>query len=250
MASIKIGSVVIGEGRPKIILPIVESTAEAILLAAEQANELACDLVEWRVDHFNEAADYPAVAAVSKQIKAALNKPLLITFRSSREGGVREESDAAYGERYRYLLEQGQLDLLDLELFMPDELVKELIELAHIKNVKVVMCHHNFERTLSKEELVTYLVKMDQMQADICKIAMMPQEPQDVLTLMKATLAAKERVKRPMITMSMGGLGTISRIAGQLFGSAATFGIADKASAPGQLPIQQLEGLLQLLELN
>ena len=45
--------------------------------------------------------------------------------------------------------------------------------------------------------------------------------------------------------MSMGKLGVISRICGEVFGSAVTFGTAGKASAPGQLPANQLFHLPQ-----
>ncbi|MNI90534.1 3-dehydroquinate dehydratase [compost metagenome] len=55
---------------------------------------------------------------------------------------------------------------------------------------------------------------------------------------------------RPIITMSMAGKGMISRLAGELFGSALTFGSAKKASAPGQLPVAELRGLLELMHRN
>jgi len=45
----------------------------------------------------------------------------------------------------------------------------------------------------------------------------------------------------------MGGQGSISRIAGEAFGSALTFGAAKKASAPGQIPIKNLKTVLTIL---
>ncbi|MGL4668727.1 MAG: type I 3-dehydroquinate dehydratase [Saezia sp.] len=39
----------------------------------------------------------------------------------------------------------------------------------------------------------------------------------------------------------------ISRLAGEVFGSAATFGAAQKASAPGQIGVQDLRQTLNIL---
>ena len=68
---------------------------------------------------------------------------------------------------------------------------------------------------------------------------------QDVLTLLSATLEMAETyADRPIITMSMSGTGVISRLTGEFFGSALTFGAAAKASAPGQIPVSELETVL------
>lgn len=53
--------------------------------------------------------------------------------------------------------------------------------------------------------------------------------------------------KKPIVTMSMSGLGAVSRIAGEPFGSAITFGSAGKASAPGQIPVEDLRKVLEIL---
>ena len=45
----------------------------------------------------------------------------------------------------------------------------------------------------------------------------------------------------------MAGTGVISRICGEVFGSALTFGAAGKASAPGQMGVQDLNTVLGLL---
>ena len=92
---------------------------------------------------------------------------------------------------------------------------------------------------------------MKELNADIPKIAVMPQSESDVLTLLCATNEMKEKYSDiPIITMSMAGMGLISRIAGEFFGSALTFGAADKASAPGQIRAEDLYNVLQVLHKN
>ena len=92
------------------------------------------------------------------------------------------------------------------------------------------------------------LRKMQELGADIPKIAVMPQNKRDVLTLLLATEEmTREYADRPIITMSMAGTGVISRLCGEVFGSALTFGAAKKASAPGQMEVHDLETVLGLL---
>ena len=92
---------------------------------------------------------------------------------------------------------------------------------------------------------------MQELGCDLAKYAVMPQCERDVLTLLDATLTMKEHYPdTPVITMSMGPLGAVSRISGELFGSALTFGTAGTASAPGQLPARTLSAFLQQLSVD
>lgn len=52
---------------------------------------------------------------------------------------------------------------------------------------------------------------------------------------------------RPLLTMSMGGTGTVSRLAGEIFGSCATFGTIGESSAPGQIPADELAQVLDVI---
>ena len=85
--------------------------------------------------------------------------------------------------------------------------------------------------------------------ADILKLAVMPGSPENVLDLLYATSHANWSGKAPVITMSMGSLGSLSRISGQIFGSAVTFGTVGEASAPGQLAIDDLRIIMKILKL-
>ena len=76
----------------------------------------------------------------------------------------------------------------------------------------------------------------------------MPQNKKDVLTLLAATEEMTSvYADRPVITMSMAGTGVLSRLCGEVFGSALTFGAAGKASAPGQMAVEDLKTALELL---
>jgi 3-dehydroquinate dehydratase-1 len=228
---------------------LLDRTETDLLSSAEHIQQLDCDIVEWRIDFFQEVEKTEIVAELSHTIKKALNKPLLITFRTYKEGGELSLSEEKYFEIYETLIKQGCLDLIDLELFMPDKLVAQTITAAHEKGIKVILCNHDFDKTPSKQEILSRLQQMQLKGADICKIAVMPRNSEDVLTLLEATREMYENyADRPLITMSMGTLGMISRISGQVFGSAATFGSAGTASAPGQISVSELRKLLNTLQ--
>ena len=146
------------------------------------------------------------------------------------------------------MAESGLVDAIDLELFTGDALVSQAIARAHAKGVKVIMSNHDFHKTPAKEEIVRRLTKMQELGADVPKIALMPESKTDVLTVLAATLEVSEKIAdRPIITMSMSKTGVISRLAGEVFGSAATFGAVQKASAPGQISVTDLRTVLSII---
>ncbi|MGM0217275.1 type I 3-dehydroquinate dehydratase [Enterococcus sp. AZ126] len=251
MNTVTVKDVTLGSGSPKIIVPLVGKNEVELIEEANYLLTIDCDLVEWRVDFFEQVANFQVTAEMSKKIAEILSdKPLLFTFRTKKEGGEIAFSDEQYFGLYKAVIENGAIDLLDIELFMDDDLVQQTIKTAHEKGVKIVMCNHDFDKTPNKEEIVSRLCSMQEKNADICKIAVMPQSSNDVLTLLEATNDMKTTyADRPIVTMSMGQLGMVSRMCGEVFGSAMTFGAAKKASAPGQVPVSELREILKTLTL-
>ena len=154
---------------------------------------------------------------------------LLFTFRTAKEGGEKAIETDVYVALNERAAKSGQVDFVDVEAFTGETAVKQIIETAHATGVKVVASNHDFHKTPAQEEIVSRLCKMQELGADIPKIAVMPQNKKDVLTLLSATREmSEEHADRPIITMSMAGTGVISRLCGEVFGSALTFGAAGK----------------------
>ena len=246
---VEVRGVKIGEGVPKICVPIVGKTKEEILAAARSFENVALDVVEWRVDWFEGVFDFAQVEDVLKDLRSALGEtPILFTFRTSKEGGEKAIEPEAYAELNIKAAQTGYVDLIDVEIFTGDEIVKKIIDGAHAAGVKVIASNHDFFKTPAKADIIYRLRKMQDMNADIPKIAVMPQNKKDVLTLLAATEEmATDYADRPIITMSMAGTGVISRLCGEVFGSSMTFGAAKKASAPGQMGVNDLNTVLGLL---
>ncbi len=245
---VEVRGVKIGEGTPKIIVPIVAKTKEEIIHTAQSFKEVPMDIVEWRVDWYEDIFEFDKVEETLKELRETLeDTPILFTFRTSKEGGEKAIETDVYAELNKKACATGMIDLVDVEAFTGDEVVKDIIASAHENNVKVVASNHDFDKTPDKDDLVGRLSKMADLGADIPKIAVMPQNKKDVLTLLTATLEMSEKSDRPIITMSMAGTGLISRLSGEVFGSDATFGAVGKVSAPGQMNADYLKTVLELI---
>lgn len=252
MNTVTVKNVVLGDGIPKICVPIVAKTKEEIVEEAKSFSAIPVDVVEWRADWFEDVDDLKKVKEVLKELVPILNgTPILFTFRTSKEGGERAIEPEEYALLNKEIAADKLVDMIDVEAFTGDEIVKDIIESAHSNGVKVVASNHDFDKTPSKEDIIYRLRKMQDLGADIPKIAVMPKSKADVLTLLEATLVMSEQyADRPIITMSMSGMGVISRLAGEVFGSALTFGAAKKASAPGQIGVNDLSEVLHLINSN
>lgn len=249
MNPVVVRNIKIGEGIPKICVPIVGVTKEEIIKEAKTFDAIPVDVVEWRVDWFEHVFETDKVKEVLAELREALKEiPILFTFRTSKEGGERAIEPEAYKKLNIAAAESGCVDLVDVEAFTGDEVVKEIIEAVHQHGVKVVASNHDFDKTPAKDDIVGRLCKMQELGADIPKIAVMPKSKEDVLTLLAAAEEMnRKHADRPIITMSMAGTGVISRLCGEVFGSALTFGAAKKASAPGQMGVEDLAQVLSLL---
>lgn len=234
----------------KTIVPITAKTKEQAIAQAKVivANQDA-DLAEFRIDLLDFAADSKQVISLGHELKKILgDKPMIATIRTHNEGGKLTISDADYGKTYQAYLKQPFMDMLDVEMFRDQQVVKNTVKLAHDKKVLIVMSNHDFQKTPSEDEIVKRLLKQDELGADILKIALMPQSKQDVFTLMNATLKVSQQSKKPLLTMSMGKLGTISRIATANMGGSFSFGMIGEASAPGQIDVTQLKQFLKTVQ--
>ena len=249
MNPVKVRRICIGEGMPKICVPIVGKTREDILNTAKEIVNVPADLVEWRADWFESVLDMQTVVGLSKELREVLgDMPILFTFRTKAEGGEKELDVELYAELNKMMIASEYIDLVDIEIFTVKEESLSIIETARRCGVKVVGSNHDFVKTPDKDEIVRRLCYMQELGVDIPKIAVMPQNPKDVLSLLEATEEmASKYAKGPIVTMSMSDIGVVSRVAGETFGSAITFGALEKASAPGQIQVEKLKKILEIM---
>ena len=178
-------------------------------------------------------------------------KVMQVAFRTQAEGGEAALTADQYAAFCAAVCASGCADLLDIEFFSAGKRLPQWIAAAHAAGVKVVCSSHDFQKTPPRTELVERMLRMQQAGADLPKLAVMPTCRTDVLELLAATAEmADHHPETPVITMSMGALGAVSRLCGEAFGSSMTFANPGTASAPGQVPLDVVDTVLDSLRLS
>ena len=264
-------------GLPAVAVSLTGPSLAQARTQARSAIDAGADVLELRVDLLEEAGALAApapldAATAAAQVLECLRglreaidgaAPLLLTCRTAAEGGRAQLDDTAYGSLLRSVLD-GLADwtperrpaAIDVEV--QRGCLPQVCAQAHALSIDVVASFHDFEATPADEPLEEVLARMAREGADLAKIAVWPTSADDVARLLgvcaRATAGAGERsgLGVPVAAMSMGALGVVSRVA-PAFGSALTFAVVPdeqgqaRASAPGQLPIQDVRRCLELL---
>ena len=248
-ATVRIGAVELGSGRPKVGVPLTGATVEALAAEAGSIDPGVADLVELRIDRL-AAADAVEVARAIDAVRAALDPalPILFTCRTRTEGGGADLGESAHRALLLAAVAHEGVDAVDVEMALPEAVVAAVVTAADAAGVPVVMSFHDLAGTPSRAGILGRLRAQQDLGADLVKLACTPATPADVLTLLAATHEYASGVdSRPAITMAMGPLGVVSRLAGETFGSVLTFGAVGAASAPGQLDAVRLREALDLI---
>ena len=264
-------------GLPAVAVSLTGPSLAQARTQARSAIDAGADVLELRVDLLEEAGALAApapldAATAAAQVLECLRglgetidgaAPLLLTCRTAAEGGRAQLDDAAYGALLRSVLD-GLADwaperlpaAIDVEV--QRGCLRRVCAQAHGLGIDVVASFHDFEATPVDDVLEEVLVRMADEGADLAKIAVWPTGAADVARLLGVCARAAADPEEgtglgvPVAAMSMGALGVVSRVA-PAFGSALTFAVVPdeqgetQASAPGQMPIQDVRRCLELL---
>lgn len=222
---------------PRICVALTSRDRTSLLESCRKAAAAGAEILEWRSDLY--AGD--DAAEMLEELAHASRLPLIATYRSKAEGGETDRECPRTAEEIFQLLKSllacGAADWIDVELALPFQ--KELVLAAHQQDQGVIMSRHYFHETPNDAVLQKDFEAMQAYGADVLKLAVMPQNLPDVLRFMDFSAKFAETASEPLITMSMGKLGTLTRLGGAVTGSVMTFAALDaaEASAPGQLPL-------------
>ncbi|WP_304122123.1 type I 3-dehydroquinate dehydratase [Methanobrevibacter gottschalkii] len=213
----------------KIAIPIFQKDCENVIKVAKDCINKGADVLEFRID----ALENPEISEIKKTIEE-INFPMIATNRISTEGGSFKGTEE---ERFEILYECCDLvDYVDIELQSNDEYIKKI----HDTGVTTIVSYHDFEKTPKLSE-ITYIVEKEQKLGDIAKVAFMPQNLEDTLTIL-AVLSHCEDT----IAISMGDLGSYTRVMASKFNSPITFAAGTDVTAPGQIDIETMKSLLTM----
>ncbi len=242
-----IGNVVLGRAPVKIISSICAATVEEMIEQAKAIDASGADIIEWRADYYADDASWQKAATA---MKAVVSKPILYTFRSQSEGGVRTEpmSNTTWRKKVLAAIDSKLFDAVDIEFDRGR--AEFLVEAAHKTGIASIVSWHSFVPGEYDKEL-GYFGKLEQMSytgADVLKIVAMPDKGIDIARFIEevSVIRAEFNAPQPLIAMCMGKTGAVTRVGAAAFGSCATFASVVKSSAPGQLDVETTRKLLDL----
>lgn len=250
MKTIIIRNTIIGDGSPKICIPLVGSDKDRFIHAAYWAREFNCDMYEFRGDYLLETADEDELVDILKSVREIIGHvvPLMFTLRSKEEGGLASISEKDYLRLNTKVSESGLVDIVDVELEKGPRLIGELISIAQKKGVFLLLSKHIFKQMPRKAEIISDLCKMQGYTVDMVKIALMVEDERDLLNLLDVSLSMKdEYADRPFTIIGMGEKGMLSRVSGEIFGSSLTFAKGLEASAPGQIDASKVRRVMDII---
>jgi 3-dehydroquinate dehydratase-1 len=234
MMPIIIKGKLIGNSSPLVCVPITSTGSIEILASAKEAVRHGVDAIEWRADFFDNLSDNQRLREILEGLRDITSETVLIvTVRTQPQGG---EVSLSSLETYRLLNEIATAhaaDLIDLEFDCVDDPIP-LITRLHDQGSMVIASTHDFSSTPSGEDIISKLEAMAKIDADILKVAYTPSCRADAFTLMGAVAEFTDTHNIPVIGISMGQDGLVSRFASESFGSCLTFGMLGVSSAPGQ----------------
>lgn len=261
-------------GDPRLLARLLAQAADAVVRALEDADAgAAASPVPGAV-----VGSVPGAApGAAEEAGGRVTRPgVLVTLRTRSQGGGLDLDRGGYravlGALAEGYLEGTGLrrpDAVDVEAYCADLYVpggrdleearadlRLLAGLVHRAGLDVVASCHDLSGTPEEDETMDLLIDMQDDGADVVKLAATPHDAVDVARLLNATACAREILSVPLVTMSMGEQGAVTRVAGGVFGSALTFVLVPgpdgswTPSAPGQLPIESVRAVHEVLGLH
>ncbi len=216
------------------MLIAVPLTDEDFENRVKEVREKGGDIVELRVDTFR-STDLDYVKDHLDAVHTAGLKTIL-TVRIPEEGGREVEN------RHDLLENLAPLsDYTDIELIKREDILRyrDAIKSA---GKELIISFHDFERT-PPAWLIRETLREAHRYGGIPKVSVKANSHQDVATLL--CVGAKEPY--PKILIAMGETGKISRVAGFIAGSVISYASLGESLAPGQLPLEKMVELRELL---
>ncbi|WP_292376986.1 type I 3-dehydroquinate dehydratase [Methanosarcina sp. UBA411] len=224
------------------------------LETSRKAAEMGADLLEIRLDLLG-IRDLETAAETIREIKSETGLPVILTNRSSTEGGKWEGKETERIGLLTDLLSTNLLslkdgpDAVDIELSAGREAIDQVIKAAKTCGKTVIVSSHDFSKTPSFHEMKIIVEEAFLAGADIAKLAVMPQSRKDVLDLLRIALDTRE-AGNAICTIAMGKLGKHTRVIAPFYGSVLTYAAVDSeiSAAPGQYQVDKIKKILELLE--
>lgn len=217
--------------KPAICVVIGRTRHKMMQMEIQEAAKRGAQLIELRMDFLAKAPDF-------RRLLENKPCPLIATVRRGQDGGRWNGSE----EKRLMLLRQAIVDgfdWVDLETDVADAVPR-------FKDVKRIISYHNLhEVPADLEKIHEHMCGQD---ADVVKVAVMAQQPEDnlrVLNLLK-------NAPKPTLALCMGDMGLASRILAARWGAPFTYGAfnRERGIAPGLLTFDDLKKVYHFEEIT
>jgi 3-dehydroquinate dehydratase / shikimate dehydrogenase len=194
-------------GVDKICVVIGRTRHRMIQVEIQEAARRGARMIELRLDFLAKAPDF-------KRLLATKPCPLVATVRRREDGGRWNDTEEARCMLLRQAIVAG-FDWVDLETDIAGKI-------ARFRNVKRIISYHNLEEVPTDLEEIHQ--RMCEQDADVVKLAVCAQRPEDNLRVL--SLLAAPPV--PTVAFCLGDMGFPSRILAGKYGAPFTYAAFNK----------------------
>jgi len=234
--------------RTKLAIPISAPDTGSAAKQIERAKNVGAEIIELRTDYLEDLST-DTVGELISCVHSDNSLPIIVTCRSSEQGGASERSDRLRLEILTSALNCGA-DLVDIEFdTYSSPGAADKINWALDKNPagRLIISHHNFDSPFDDLQQLHRRIR-DARPDAICKLVYKANHINDCFEAFDLL----GQTDTDSIVFCMGRAGMISRVLAAKLGSFLTFASLDakSATAPGQLTAQQLKDLYHFDSIN
>jgi 3-dehydroquinate dehydratase / shikimate dehydrogenase len=211
----------------KICVTVARTRHKHAIAEHQRLADAGAKLIELRLDYIGRSID------LTRLLKDRPT-PVVITCRRKEDGGRWDRTEEERLMIIRSAIAMG-VEYVDLE----EDIATKIPRYGKTKRI---ISTHDFEGTPS--DLGSIQTNLSKLDADIVKIATLATTFSDV----KRMLHLVKNSKVPTIGISMGDIGTVTRILGPSYGAPFTFCVysSERRVAPGQLTFDQMQNLYRV----
>ena len=221
----------------KLVVSIMPRTLEEAQ-QLDRSRYDGADVIEWRADFLDKNEILTVAPAVFEKFAG---REILFTIRTRGEGGQIDLTSEEYLAIIQDIQSIYHPDYIDFEFYSHREVFEQMLEFSNL-----VLSYHNFQET--PENMMEILSELTSLSPKLVKVSVMSHNEQDVLDLINYTRGFKTlNPEQEYVTISMGKIGKISRLTADLTGSSWSFASVGEESAPGQIPLENMRRIRELL---
>ena len=221
----------------KLVVSIMPRTLEKAQ-QLDRSRYDGADVIEWRADLLDKNEILTVAPAVFEKFAG---REILFTLRTRGEGGQIDLTSEEYLAIIQDIQSIYHPDYIDFEFYSHREVFEQMLEFSNL-----VLSYHNFQET--PENMMEILSELTSLSPKLVKVSVMAHNEQEVLDLMNYTRGFKTlNPEQDYVTISMGKVGKISRLTADLTGSSWSFASVGEESAPGQIPLENMRRIRELL---